>query len=327
MFNAARTARILDSIELRTWRNLRPRIRETEKALVATIPESPGEGRIEWSAYRKSLTKDMLAGLTPMYEQAMSAGIVEADKELRSVVRAEKGLDPGDIEAMLSRPAREFIAVELADEAAPKISVHAVRTKEAIEILGVRPEAAFKRMNHRRKFLSVRFGKRQEKVIRKALKSFMGGETGRREAVSAVQKAFKNSKKDAQRIVRTETTWAYSAGKAEVGLTTRGVTHFLFRSVNDNRRSEICESRDKKVWPVSDRAGIRNNSPPLHPYCRSTWELILGQLPSQRSRVTGTRSVPLKRGQPGYTPLGKGWKASSATGIRKSRRRRVRKSA
>jgi SPP1 gp7 family putative phage head morphogenesis protein len=321
MFSARRTARILNSIEIRTWRNMRPDFRKAEKDLVSSI-EAPGT-RVEHAQYRKDLTTAMKIGLQPMYEQSVSSGIVEADSELRSQIRNEKGLDPGDIDALLLRAGRAPSVVELADEK-PTGTVAAVTTAEATEVLGVAPVTAFKRMNQRKKFLSERFGKRQEKVIRKALQSFMGGETGRPEAVKAVEEAFKKGRKDALRIVRTETTWAYTAGKAEVGLTTRGVTHFLFRSVNDNRRSKICESRDKKVWPVSDRAGIRNNSPPLHPYCRSTWELILGQLPSQRSRVTGPKSVPLKKGQAGFTPLGKGWKASSATGIRSSRRRAAR---
>lgn len=354
MYNARRTERILDSVEARAFKKLRPLLREAEDALIASV--SATGSRMAVSKYEKAIISAMRVVLRPMYRHGLGAGILESDAELVAMLRAEK-LSEEESKALLGRSLLGSVRMEteigagstvensdavspggytaLADETPGTLpastSGFALKLTDSIEEifeqavsrLGVEPKPALKRMRSREKFYSERFGKRRAREIRRSVRGLIRGQASRAEIVKELQFELKSTRAQAVRVLRTETTWAYAAGKAEVGFSTRGVTHFRFRSVNDNRRSKICESRDQKIWSVTDKRGIRENSPPLHGHCRSTWELVIGTLKSQRRRVNAKKYQPLKRGDRGFVPLSPGWKPSSATGVRTRRRRRI----
>lgn len=99
------------------------------------------------------------------------------------------------------------------------------------------------------------------------LESFLTGE-GEREAVARIQERFGVTESKARRLIRTEST--YVCGQAELeGYRNSAVERYEYASLDDNRRSKVCERLDGKTFPVSKaKPGI--NYPPMHPFCRSS---------------------------------------------------------
>ena len=77
-----------------------------------------------------------------------------------------------------------------------------------------------------------------------------------------------HSKLACERVIRTETTHFANAGEM-LAYKESGIEKYVFVATLDNRTSPMCQMMDGKVFSVKDtKVGI--NTPPLHPYCRST---------------------------------------------------------
>ena len=99
------------------------------------------------------------------------------------------------------------------------------------------------------------------------LESFMTGES-EQDAAARIQERFGVAEFEARRLIRTEST--YVCGQAELeGYRNSAVERYEFASLDDDRRSKICERLDGKTFPISKaKPGI--NYPPMHPFCRSS---------------------------------------------------------
>lgn len=99
------------------------------------------------------------------------------------------------------------------------------------------------------------------------LESFLTGE-GEREAAARIQERFGVAESKARRLIRTEST--YVCGQAELeGYKNSAVERYEYASLDDDRRSKVCERLDGKTFPISKaKPGI--NYPPMHPFCRSS---------------------------------------------------------
>ena len=93
-------------------------------------------------------------------------------------------------------------------------------------------------------------------------------------AIREIQQAYgtrgkaKGGYYDAERLLRTETN--YFENKAEIeAYDEMGIKKFKYLAVLDSRTSEICRDMDGKIFDVKD-AVQGENTPPLHPNCRST---------------------------------------------------------
>ena len=83
-----------------------------------------------------------------------------------------------------------------------------------------------------------------------------------------VAEAFDTSAYNAQRLIRTETTYATNQAEllAEKEL---DIDRYKFVATLDTRTSSICQREDGKIYKSKDaKPGV--NFPPMHPNCRST---------------------------------------------------------
>ena len=71
-------------------------------------------------------------------------------------------------------------------------------------------------------------------------------------------------------IATTESTRAFSLGILDAGIESPVVDGFQLIAVMDNRTTSICSERDRLVIPKDDPDLLAENTPPLHPRCRST---------------------------------------------------------
>lgn len=80
--------------------------------------------------------------------------------------------------------------------------------------------------------------------------------------------AFNTSQYNAERLIRTETT--YACNQAEIaGYKELDIDKYRFVATLDTRTSPICQKLDGKVFPT-DKAQAGKNLPSMHPNCRST---------------------------------------------------------
>jgi SPP1 gp7 family putative phage head morphogenesis protein len=70
-------------------------------------------------------------------------------------------------------------------------------------------------------------------------------------------------------IATTESTRAFSLGILDAGIESPVVDGFQLIAVMDNRTTSICSERDRLVIPKDDPDLLAENTPPLHPRCRS----------------------------------------------------------
>ena len=83
-----------------------------------------------------------------------------------------------------------------------------------------------------------------------------------------VSEAFDTAAYNAQRLIRTETTYATNQAEllAEKEL---DIDRYKFVATLDTRTSTICQKHDGKIYKTDDaKPGV--NFPPMHPNCRST---------------------------------------------------------
>lgn len=104
------------------------------------------------------------------------------------------------------------------------------------------------------------------------IESFITGE-GEREAVARIAERFGVASFRARALIRTENT--YVTGQAELeAYRNSAVDKYEYASLDDNRRSLVCERLDGKIFFVKKaKPGV--NYPPMHPFCRSSTMAVL----------------------------------------------------
>lgn len=113
--------------------------------------------------------------------------------------------------------------------------------------------------------------KQLEEVVTSGL---MSGKSSRRMA-KELQDLTDYGKFAAERLVRTETTYVTNMAELE-SYKECGIEKYIFLATLDNRTSEQCRKKDRKIFR-RDKAKVGVNLPPLHPYCRSTTRPYLGE--------------------------------------------------
>ena len=144
-----------------------------------------------------------------------------------------------------------------------------------------------------------KLGKRFEEIL-PALKA---GEITPEDAKSHMMKAWKASKSRVETIFRTETTNYF--GKAQVSFfeSDPEIIGFLFDSVYDTSRTEICKSRHGLVYRPGT-ALLTKNIPACHFNCRSHL-IALANTPHNRKLLEDPDRDPAKRK---VVPLPPGWR-------------------
>ena len=82
-------------------------------------------------------------------------------------------------------------------------------------------------------------------------------------------------KKRAETIARTELTFAYNAGRLESYVNSGLVSGVRYQTIFDERRCEICKSRQGIIVALDDFEGLARLAIPAHPRCRCVWSPIL----------------------------------------------------
>lgn len=119
---------------------------------------------------------------------------------------------------------------------------------------------------------SSRLWENKSKLLRELetnlAQSFIRGDSYDR-TTQALMNRMGVSYSNAARIVRTESAHIVNEATWD-GYKASGVVHkYQFLATLDSRTSEICQSMDGRVFPLSEKQeGV--NFPPLHPNCRST---------------------------------------------------------
>lgn len=83
---------------------------------------------------------------------------------------------------------------------------------------------------------------------------------------------FKNR---AERIARTELTFAYNAGRLDSYVRSGLVSGVKYQTIFDERRCPICASRQGIVVALDDVEGLAKLAIPTHPMCRCVWSPVL----------------------------------------------------
>lgn len=94
-------------------------------------------------------------------------------------------------------------------------------------------------------------------------------------SVREIQTIFNVKRSDAARLVRTETNYFQNRGELE-SYNELGVDKYIIVATLDDRTSEICRSMDGKIFDVA-KAKPGTNTPPFHPYCRTTIAPYIGK--------------------------------------------------
>lgn len=113
----------------------------------------------------------------------------------------------------------------------------------------------------------------------------------------------------ARRIARTELTTAYNRSRDEMMQRSTLVSHYRFLSISDSRTSEICSSRNGMLIPADDRAAIEENTPSMHPNCRSTLSPVMPDINPEHAKWARDRRRDYNNRN--LIPLPTGWRAAA----------------
>ncbi|MEM8780495.1 MAG: minor capsid protein, partial [Cyanobacteria bacterium P01_G01_bin.49] len=83
---------------------------------------------------------------------------------------------------------------------------------------------------------------------------------------------FKNR---ASTIARTELTFAYNAGRLDSYVRSGLVAGVKYQTIFDERRCQICASRQGIIVALDDIEGLAQLTIPAHPRCRCVWSPVL----------------------------------------------------
>lgn len=112
-------------------------------------------------------------------------------------------------------------------------------------------------------------------VIAKTLTSgFISGKSIPK-MVKEIEELTEYGKYEAERLIRTETTFFSNQGALE-SYRECEIEKYIFVATLDNRTSKQCQKKDRKVYKVA-KAMPGENLPPLHVFCRSTTRAYLDE--------------------------------------------------
>jgi SPP1 gp7 family putative phage head morphogenesis protein len=80
------------------------------------------------------------------------------------------------------------------------------------------------------------------------------------------------SRNDAMRLIYTEGTFVMNHASMEA-FREMGYTHYRYSAVMDDKTSPICRELNGQVFPIAEMQS-GENFPPMHPWCRSSYEII-----------------------------------------------------
>ena len=94
--------------------------------------------------------------------------------------------------------------------------------------------------------------------------------------VRQLRKRFSNvNRRDAYRLIFTEGT--YVMAESSMQPFTEDFERYRLSPVMDGRTCPICRSLARQVFEIKDRQpGV--NFPPIHPWCRCSWEIVVDDL-------------------------------------------------
>lgn len=96
-----------------------------------------------------------------------------------------------------------------------------------------------------------------------------------REVSKEIQNKYAVGAATARRLVRTES--CYIANEMNFNVYEEsGIEKYRYCAILDLRTSQICRSLDRKIFLVKERK-IGVNSPPMHPWCRSTTTAVISE--------------------------------------------------
>ena len=162
----------------------------------------------------------------------------------------------------------------------------------------------------RSKTLTERLRKSYLQKLRRKFKDLWpqlsSGTLGPKEAKAKMMQAWDASKSRVETIFRTETTTYFAKVQTNFFQSDPEIIGFLFDSVRDIARTDICKSRHGMIYR-KEYTGIHSisyNTPSLHFNCRS--ELIpLANTPENQKMVDDPKRDPRKHIT---VPLPKGWR-------------------
>ncbi len=130
----------------------------------------------------------------------------------------------------------------------------------------------FEKIMKRAKALTRRLRKDYLQKLEKQFKAVMpkltSGEYSPAEAKKVMVGVWAASKSRVEVIFRTETTKYFTDTQVNFFKDDEDIIGFLFDSVRDTSRTEICRSRHGLVYRPNTNL-LRDNMPPCHPNCRS----------------------------------------------------------
>ena len=109
---------------------------------------------------------------------------------------------------------------------------------------------------------------------------FARGDSYQRLTKNVTERFTKVSKRDAYRLVYTEGTFAYN--QATMSVVSEDFEQYKYSPIKDSKTCEICEALRGKIFNMKDaEAGV--NFPPMHPWCRCSFEVVLPETEDARS--------------------------------------------
>lgn len=110
-----------------------------------------------------------------------------------------------------------------------------------------------------------------------------------------IRERFGVAKYYADRLVRTESNYFHNQADA-MAYEEMGVDKYVFLAVLDTRTSTICQDLDNEVIDLKEKQ-VGVNYPPMHPNCRSTTRVYLGEeiektlIRRARNPITGENEI------------------------------------
>lgn len=142
-----------------------------------------------------------------------------------------------------------------------------------------------------------------KKQFGKVLPLIESGDYTVSDAKKVMQNAWNASKSRVETIFRTETTNYFAKTSISFFSDDEEIIGFLFDSVRDSSRTEICRSRHGLVYRPGTKA-LEENTPACHYNCRSHL-IALANIPFNRKLLEDPKRDPSKRA---VKPLPRGWR-------------------
>ena len=259
---------------------------EIEKELFATI-QKYDLGSNEW--YKK-MTKSDIASIQRLYEQMVASGVPQevASKFRLGIIKANH------LEALQKQVEAQII--QLHNELHNQVKEHLKATyqgtyAEIIKSLGTDiglanlPVDAIEEAilyNWSGTNFSNRIWNNSDKMSN-AIKDVIVNGISRGDDVDKMAKQLAkildSSFKNALRLIRTETSFIFNTAAVDAYQKSEMVIGHTFLAYIDSRTSKVCKGLDgEKFLYAKTEPIIGVNTPPMHPYCRSTVVPILKEV-------------------------------------------------